>query len=99
MDRRFDELPETLKRSILDNFAMNRVVPITAEQVSTILTTFQASLFQSLREQARVTDHAISSLSSRGTTEEGTTRRHENAAGWQWGNRFHPVPRGFTFPW
>lgn len=89
---RLEKLPEDLKASLLENFRVEGVLPITQLQIADMMNDLKISLLAAMQ-------HPPSPPSE---PDAGIERaRPEDVTGyslWNWKSRFHPVPENFTFP-
>lgn len=97
---KLEELPMKLKECLLQNFAIEGIVPITAEQVVSMISSVQTNILAAMQEQAEATSRAIAGAATRSTPPISVDNSTEQNADWKWlwGGRFHPVPRGYIFP-
>ena len=98
---RIEALPENLKQSLLDNFRVDGVVPITASQIEAKLQSMMAAMMELLRNQQVEYEASLSRLmGSAENGHQGLTQDVPNSQFLQfyWRGRFHPVPEDFRFP-
>ena len=100
--KQFAELPEKLKASILLNFTVEGVAPITARDVELMLTTLEQKLVHAIAE-AGVNSSSGSSSSATHPMMNADGTRCLQAEGWSlfnWGTTrgWHRVPVDFRFP-
>jgi hypothetical protein len=106
--KRIEELPEALKRSIMENFVVNGTVPITRHDVEAIVnhivnnsTSQLIAAFQALAQSTQTAQSGSvhgsvgGGMAQNGSLEGDTGRKY---ASFVWNGRFHPVPEGFEFP-
>lgn len=87
IEKKVDDIPDKVKQSILENYQLNGVVPITQTQLTDMFNAFQHSVLQtiqsnyaSIHQDRQVTAVPVAFQS------------------WTWGGRIHPVPMDFRFP-
>lgn len=98
---KLDDLPEALKQSMLQNFAVDGTVPITHLQVVNMLTDLKSSLetsFTSALRLDRDSNPTAPFAAHAGPSIPDEMNSHSTYTTWQWKERFHPVPQDFRFP-
>lgn len=87
----FEQLPDRLKLSLLENFQIDGTVPITHAQISEMI----SNLENSLRNLINDNNVSTSQIMTRNVDDPSTNASIEN---WTWAGRIHPVPENFRFP-
>jgi hypothetical protein len=98
---KMDKLPEALKQSMLQNFAVDGTVPITHVQVVDMLTDLKLSLetsFTSAISLERASNPTASVTAHASQSNSGDVNSQSQYQTWPWKERFHPVPQDFRFP-
>ena len=89
---RLEKLPEDLKASLLENFRVEGVLPVTQLQIADMMNDLKISLLAAMQHPPAPPPEP----------DVGIERaRSEDVTGyslWNWKSRFHPVPEDFTFP-
>jgi hypothetical protein len=89
---RLERLPEDLKASLLENFRVDGVLPITQLQIADMMNDLKVSLLAAM-QHAPPPAPEVDALIERARPEDVT-----GYSLWEWKSRFHPVPENFSFP-
>jgi hypothetical protein len=100
---RIDNLPEQLKTTMLANFEVNGVVPITQDMVAQMIDGLRVTLLDAISSNNAALRQSIESAQAGVNGDiagfNGGLISQGNADFMHmWGGRFHPVPSGFRFP-
>ena len=104
-------VPGAVKETLLQNFAVDGVAPLTREDLLSLTSRFdtidsrindvRADMLATLQDRLTSTHHLPGTVpaSSNVGPSAATSSAEQLAWGtWDWDGRFHPVPRGWRFP-
>jgi hypothetical protein len=94
---KLEALPDELKNTMLENFQINGVVPITHNQVVAMMSELQQTLLNAIQQQSQSAQQQQQAAGEASDTSGGML----GGGGfrqWTWKGRFHPVPQDFNFP-
>jgi hypothetical protein len=92
---RLESLPEQLKMSLLENFRVEGVVPITQTQIAQMMEDLKVSILTAIRQDNQVPLPLPSNTTTVGELPSNDVTGYEV---WHWKSKFHPVPEDFAFP-
>lgn len=84
-----------MKQSMLDNFRIDGVIPITGAQVTTMIDDLKATLLQALHEQGVHQQAQMMAVQGGSTAGNAVSTTVET---WTWRGKLHCVPESFRFP-
>jgi hypothetical protein len=86
------EIPDKVCAAILAQCQINGAVPISQQQVETMILGVQNRLLDAINNNNAV--HQNQNITNTTIPAQVNLDHHS----WTWGSRIHPVPRGFKFP-
>ena len=90
------ELPSNVCNVILEHCSVNGAVPISASQISTLMTDMQKSMMSKIVSEIRsMTGGTESSITQSDYIHDDMNASNKS---WTWGGRIHMVPEDFHFP-
>ena len=103
------QLPEKLKTSLLENFQVNGVIPITHTQIVALMGSMQETIIETISQQLLATNINNNNNNSSSNHNNISSNNNDNISWWQnnfnnkyktweWNNKVHPVPQSFEFP-
>jgi hypothetical protein len=92
--RRIEMLPEELKISLLENFRLEGVLPITQLQIVQMMNDIKISLLSAIRQEPSGPQSVQQPCIAEGSGSDDVT----GYSVWSWKNKFHLVPEDFIFP-
>lgn len=96
---KIDEMPEKVKATLLENFTVHGVVPITQNQVTSMISNLQETLLEAVRQQSIALSTSISEVAeARRDNSVGIVPSDGTYKTFAWGGRYNFVPQGFQFP-
>jgi hypothetical protein len=99
MTANINNLPEQLKRVMLENFRVDDVLPLTLQDIQRLLSSLKLEIISALASQ--ITSNSILNTPSTTTSRPlppGAYLDNNGYLQFTWGNRLHPVPEDFVFP-
>ena len=95
---KLDALPDVIKESLLRNFQINGVLPISREDVQGMILLSTETVLAAIQSSISANNDAIRAMSTTSTTAETNLNNDRNFELFHWGGQFHHVPQGFEFP-
>lgn len=92
---RLESLPEQLKLSLLENFRVEGVVPITQTQIAQMLSDLKVTILSAMRQENQVPPTTLAHVTTVGEVVSDDVTGYTV---WNWKSKFHPVPEDFIFP-
>jgi hypothetical protein len=89
-----ETLPEQVCHTVLSHCQVNGAVPITHQQVQTMIQDVKSTMMAAFAEQAMVIRQSVEPSRDLSTNNNAQA----DARVWTWNGQLHPVPRGFRFP-
>ena len=93
-----DTIPESVKNKILENFNVQGVVPLTRNDVDTMLVEMKDAILAAIRQGGGQREQARVEAGGAGGGGDGGTVQADGFLAWVWKGRFHPVPETFRMP-
>ena len=91
-------LPEQLTTTMLQRFAINGAIPLTADDMRTMMSQFTAQLRSEFQQLASNAAAPLTASFSRTLTDFDDADSDPRFTTWLWKGRLHPVPEGWKFP-
>ena len=99
---KLEQLPETLKHCMLENFQIDGTVPITRHEMQDMMKAsiddLKCTIETSMRSMSSRDNDASVPVSAGMTVSNNQVSDIANYTSWTWGGQIHPVPEGFNFP-
>ena len=95
---KLDAVPEAVKDTMLQNFQIDGVVPITHAQVESMMAGMKEVVLSAIRAQSDTLMAALQRVANVSADTAMSGALTQGVRSWTWGGRIHPVPETFHFP-
>lgn len=97
ISKRFDILPDQIKQTLLQHFQINGAIPITRDDISNMLETFQETIMRSFNNSI-LTNNSNNNTNTNRSNYNNITPFANSYNTWTYGGKIHPVPPSFKYP-